>query len=766
MKFKLKFLKPYKASDSGGRKRTLFFNIITGLLFVVILSYLLYIPPQKTVVDKDLKAGEIVEEDIVIKKDITVEDEKSTAQKREEAVANVIPIYEYDTEKQSTTRDLINDWFALIRQAKKQYIRSRTNKELNSIKENIEKKFGLEISIARLKGILDADIFSRNRLDLNELLKFVKSIDEKKIVTSRIGIRKSPQGTIRIASKGIEPVILKVEDLLDLKEVETALDNFLKERKLNDRDRQRIAAILMEFIDINTAYSMNLTREEETRVRSSVNPVLITLKTGQVILRRGDEVSAEDARFLQLVADAEKIREPGLSNFFLIMAILGFLSFFGRKFFKIWKSDSINRDKLLLVTGATLILSAAIYRLSLFLFPIILRNISIIEINYNIKSIYYAVPFGFGALIIAFTFTMQSAVVFSIVNAIAGAVACDWDFRMGMYILLGSLTVCYGIEYYQRLKRSPIIKAAVFWLLPANIVVIVLLNVTGGNTVLELLTIDVAMGIVSAIFALILASFIIPIWEIWFDLITELKLIELSNLNLPIFREMLEKAPGTYHHSQMVASLAEAAALDLDRIPLLVTTMALYHDIGKIDNPHLFTENHTIYKNPHDNFSPRESAKNITTHIPDGMERANKIKLPDIIKSSITQHHGNKLVRFFFNKAREMSSIDVDEIDETAFRYQGEKPQNIENAIIMLADQVEAATKSLGAPDEEEIKNVIQEIISANIEENQFDECEGLTFKALNIIAGSFHQKLSSIYHMRVSYPGFDFKEKKENNKK
>ncbi|MCK4762265.1 MAG: HDIG domain-containing protein [Candidatus Aminicenantes bacterium] len=763
MKFKLKFLKPDKASSANGRKRASFFTIFSGLLFVVVLSYLLYIPPQKTVVDSDLKAGDMVAEDIVIKKDISIEDEKSTARKRDDEVANVIPIYEYYTEKQPGTGDLIKDWFTLIRQSRKQYIRGRNNKELNRIKESIEKKFGLEIPAGRLKNILDSNIFSR--IELNELLKFIKSMDEKKIITSKIGARKSRRDTIRIVSKGVEPIILKVEELLDLKEVEIALDNFLNEQKFKARDRERISAILMEFIDINTAYSMNLTQEEGVRVLSGISPMLIKLKTGRVILRKGEEVTADQARMIHLIAAVEKKRQPGLSNFFLIMAVLGFLSFFGRKFFKVWKSDSINKDKLLLVTGATLIVSAAIYRISLFLFPIILKNISIIEINYNIKSIYYAVPFGFGALIIAFTFTMQSAVVFSFVNAIIGAVACNWDFRIALYILLGNLAVCYGIEYYQRLKRSPIIKAAVFWLLPANIVLIVLLNLTGDNTVLELLSIDVAMGILSSIFALVLASFIIPIWEIWFSLVTELKLIELANLNLPIFREMLEKAPGTYHHSQMVASLAEAAAQDLGRIPLLVTTMALYHDIGKIDSPHLFTENHTIYKNPHDNFSPRESAKNIITHIPDGIERANKIKLPEIVKSSILQHHGTKLVRFFFDKARQMSSIEVDEIDETAFRYQGEKPQNIENAIIMLADQVEAATKSLGAPDEEEIKNVIEEIISVNIEENQFDECEGLTFKALNIIAGSFHQKLSSIYHMRISYPGFDFTEKKENNK-
>ena len=145
-------------------------------------------------------------------------------------------------------------------------------------------------------------------------------------------------------------------------------------------------------------------------------------------------------------------------------------------------------------------------------------------------------------------------------------------------------------------------------------------------------------------------------------------------------------------------------------------------------------ENHAIYDNPHENLTPKESANNIISHINNGLERA-----------------------------REMKLSDASEIDENLYRYPGEKPKNIENAIIMLADQVEAASKSLSSPSDDEIKNVIQKIIDSNIEEKQFDQCDGLTLKALNIIGNAFYKKLSSIYHMRISYPGFNFKENGEN---
>jgi putative nucleotidyltransferase with HDIG domain len=408
--------------------------------------------------------------------------------------------------------------------------------------------------------------------------------------------------------------------------------------------------------------------------------------------------------------------------------------------------------------GATLIVSAIVYRVSVFLFPIIVRNLGI-EVNYDMESIFFAIPFGFGALAMAFIFNLHSAVIFSFVNMIIGGIVCQWDYKIALYILVGNLGISFGIEYYQRLKRSPVIKAAILRLLPLNVLMILVFNLTKPDITLQRLSADLLMGFLAAMFATLLAAFIIPLWETIFKLVTDLKLIELTNLNLPIFREMLEKAPGTYHHSQMVASLAETAALDLDLSPQLVTAMALYHDLGKIDNPHFFTENHTVYKNPHDNLPPRESSKNIIAHIPDGLERAVKLKLPDAVSSSILQHHGTKVVRFFYDKAREMSSVESDGFDDKGFRYEGEKPKNVENAIIMLADQVEAASKSLASPTDEEIKNVIRMIINVNMDENQFDECEGLTFKALNIIANSFHRKLSSIYHMRVSYPGFDFKD-------
>lgn len=761
MPIKLNFFKSYTIDhiDQGKiKKRFSLATLVSGIILVALISYVLYTPKEEVISDYSLQEGDIVKDDIVIKKDISIIDKEKTEKKRKEATDKIEPVYEYWGENETKTRNLVNQWFQLMREYRKEYIKNP--RELPRLKERLARELGLEVPEDKLQNLFKTDFFSN--VDLDGIQQYIKSLYDKRIVNSLTAAQKSTRGTIKLAFPNRPSISLKLEEIYDLKSTRVALAWFVKRLAFTPSSEtitDFITSQLMEFIDINISYSKNLTAAEERGISESIDPVMIKLKADKIILRKGDEVKPEDMRLLRLISSNDKSSAEMISAFYLIAIIICFLGVFGRKFYRIWITGGINRDKIFLVTSTSLILSALVYRGSLFLFPLILKNTSL-HLSYDINSIYFAIPFGFSVLVIAFVFNLQSAVIFSFVNALFGGIICEWDFKIFLYILLGNLAVSYGIEYYQRLKRSPIIKASLLWLMPINIVLIMLFQLTNPDFDLRLLSLNVLMGVFSALISPILANFLIPVWESIFRLVTELKLVEITNQNLPIFREMLEKAPGTYHHSLMVASLSEATAQDLGLSSQLVRAMALYHDIGKVDNPHFFTENHTIYLNPHDNLPPRDSAKNIISHIPDGLERANKIKLPPMVLSAISQHHGTKLVRYFYDKAREMSSVDSEEFDNKVFRYPGEKPQSIENAVIMLADQVEAASKSLAAPTDEEIKNVIRKIIDANIEENQFDECEGLTFKALQTIANSFFKKLSSIYHMRISYPGFDFKER------
>jgi putative nucleotidyltransferase with HDIG domain len=736
---------PEKGSSSLGK-------LLIGAFFVCSIAYLSYMPPARSIKNAGFKSGDIAGEDIVIRKDMTVEDKEMTQQNRRKALANLAPVYEFNEQKVAGSQMLLNEWFKFFKDIRKELPLKKQS--LAGIRDRISENFGLEMPPATISKLIQSNTFAK--IDLNPLLLEIKNWEEKGILLSKIGIPKGNGDLITIYNEKKGYYQAKLSDFYDLNDIDGNLKSFFANSRLDEREKEIIKPILLEFISINVSFSKVLTRLEEEKTLALVNPVFIHLKKGKIVLRRGDEINKDHLHLIHLIAAEEKTSSQKLPGIFLILAVLSILFFFFWQLNSLTKTGGINRNRLNFVSGMTFIASAVIYRLTLFIYPLILKNVTL-DIHVDGSGLIYGIPFAVGSLIIAFLFDLQSAVIFSFINAIIGGFICDWNFPILLFVLAGNLAVAFGVEYYQRLKRSTILKAGFFWLVPVNILTTLMFALTGEDASWSKVAFYVILGILSALLSALIANFMIPLWEVIFKLVTDLKLVEITNLNLPVFREMLEKAPGTYHHSQMVASLAEAAAQELELSPLLVRAMALYHDLGKIDNPQFFTENQSVYEDPHGQLTPLDSAKVIISHIPQGLEKAERLKLPKKVMQAISQHHGTKRVKYFYDKARELQAGEMDDFDENMFRYPGRKPQQIEEAIIMLADQVEAASKSLSAPDDRDIRNVVEKIIASDISENQFDECDGLTFKALRTIAGSFYGKLASIYHQRVAYPGFDF---------
>lgn len=759
MNFDLELKKKKRQPAVAEKGKSSLGKLLIGIAFIAIISYISYQPPLKTIIDSTLKVGDIATDDIVIRKDMTVEDKEMTEVNRQKARANLIPVYEFNEQKIASSQMLLNEWFKYFMGVRKEWAKGRL--KLGQVRSQISGNFGLELSTAGINVLLKGNVFGK--IDLNRLLQEITNWEERGILFSKIGIPKGRDDLITIYSEKRGYSQIKLAELFDLNEIKDKLNVFLKNSALKGNEKEILAPILLEYISVNVSFSEILTRLQEEKTLALVNPVLIQLKKNKIIQRRGDEISKDHLRLVNLIKAEEKTSSNKIPGIFLIFTILGILFYFFWRLHALTKIGGINRLKLDFVSAMTFIACAVSYRLSLFVYPLILNSIAL-SINIDNVGMVYGIPFAVGSLLIAFLFSLQSAVNFSIVNAIISGIICDWNFNIMLFVLAGNLAVAFGIEFYQRLKRSSILKAGFFWLLPVNMMTTLMFALTEDNYSWRTITFFVVMGILSALLSVFIANFMIPLWEVMFKVVIDLKLVEITNLNLPVFREMLEKAPGTYHHSQMVASLAEAAAQELQLSPILLRAMALYHDIGKIDSPQFFTENSSVYENPHTQLTPRDSAKIIIAHISAGLEKADSLKLPQKIAQAIAQHHGTKLVKFFYEKAKEINAKHLDDFDENMFRYPGKKPQEIEQAIIMLADQVEAASKSLSAPNDQDIKNVIEQIISTDSAENQFDECQDLTFKALNIIAGSFYNKLAAIYHQRIAYPGFDFKKENSND--
>jgi putative nucleotidyltransferase with HDIG domain len=275
------------------------------------------------------------------------------------------------------------------------------------------------------------------------------------------------------------------------------------------------------------------------------------------------------------------------------------------------------------------------------------------------------------------------------------------------------------------------------------------------------------MGILGGILSGSLAFLLLPVFENVFDFLTQTKLLELMNTDLPIFKHMAAEAPGSYQHSLTVASLAERAAEEIKLDPMLVKAGALYHDIGKIKRPEYFIENRIENPDMHKDLKPSMSTLVIINHVKEGVELAKKLKLPEKIREIIAQHHGRSLMRFFFQKAKEKYDPEMHKIGEESYRYAGPIPKSKEAALIMLSDSVEAAARSLKTPSLPSLRRVITEIFNNYIQDGQLDDCY-FSFKELQAIASTFLSTLYSIYHPRVEYPGFDFEMKKttEKNKK
>lgn len=237
-------------------------------------------------------------------------------------------------------------------------------------------------------------------------------------------------------------------------------------------------------------------------------------------------------------------------------------------------------------------------------------------------------------------------------------------------------------------------------------------------------------------------------YEKLFGLVSDVSLLELTDTNSPLLKELSDKSPGTFHHSLNVANLAESCANEIGANSMLARVGALYHDIGKMNNPTYFTENQSTGTNPHDELSPRESAKIIIDHVINGIEIAKKNNLPDRVIDFIRTHHGTSRVRYFYNKQKELNL----EFDISEFKYKGPKPFSKETAILMMCDSVEAASKSLKNPTSVKINNFVDSIISSQIEMDQFLN-SNITFKEIESIKKVLKHKLANIYHLRIEYP-------------
>ncbi len=360
----------------------------------------------------------------------------------------------------------------------------------------------------------------------------------------------------------------------------------------------------------------------------------------------------------------------------------------------------------------------------------------------------YAIPLASISMLVAILINPGVAVMITVIMSFYLAILAGVKFDLALTLLAGGIIGINSVLNVR--KRRDLTKAGVLIGL-AEMVCIVSVGLINFISINQLV-VDSLWGLASGIVSAIVVSGVLPIFEMAFGLTTNISLLELSDLNQPILKELVMKAPGTYHHSLLVGNLAESAAEVVGANSLLARVGAYFHDIGKLRMAPYFSENQTYTENKHDNLSPKISSLIIINHVKEGADLARKYKLGQPIIDIISQHHGNDLVHFFYHRALEQQDEENPKVEAVDFRYPGPRPQSKEAAIVMLADAVEAASRTLQQPNPTKIQGLVGRIINNKFIDGQLDGC-ALTLKDLHDISGVFTHILTGIFHSRVEYP-------------
>lgn len=733
----------FSAEKAGKRDRFI-------LLLVTAFILTLFIAPHHHEPSTVYKSGQIAVSDVRASRDYLVEDRKLTLEKQSEATSRTPNIYSYSDSIPQNSILALKKSISLL--ATIENIQNDADREQG--RKLFSGSLGVEVTAPELNVLLRQKIDAQLYAELERVLRKIYS---KKVVMDRHLFLSDQLSGISLAGKNGEPLqdMSPRDELLDIEQARKILLTTRLYSAESSAQQKVVKTIMARMLKPSLVFNREQTESLRTAAAQSVKPVLLQVKRGEMIVRDGDRVSAEQE--IKLAGMALETTFMGrLSSvvgvFGIVLVILYFPYRFALK--NIRKFRPSYKDILLLA-----ILTSGHFLLLKILFlitpPLLVAFPSIDTVDY-----FFLFPFAASAIIVRIFINSEVALVFAAICApLAGLMY--GSLPVVFYSLLGSVIGAHGVRHCD--NRS-IVFTAGFKVSIVNISLALSFQLLGQNFFSVQTVYVLVFAFIAGIAAAVLASGAIPLLESLFHYTTDIKLLELTNLNSPVLRELMVRAPGTYHHSVVVGNLVEAAAEAINANPLLARVAAYYHDIGKISKAQYFIENQSGGENRHDKLSPSMSALILIAHVKEGGELAKQHRLGQPIAEIIRQSHGTALIKYFYQKAVEQA-LPGQIIDEHEFRYPGPKPQTREAGLVLLGDAVEAASRTLVDSSPARIQGMVQKIINNIFIDGQLDECE-LTLKNLHEIAWSFNQILTGIHHQRIDYPQTAYKEKNPGGKK
>jgi putative nucleotidyltransferase with HDIG domain len=709
--------------------------------------------------------GDVAEKDIKASSDILIENEELTEKAREKVVKDIPYIYDFDP----SASDLTFRFKEVMAEARDVYNRSgkddstvmsdeKSLPDITEERELVKGRFFKVLEIAPDETMFKKLIKNRFSVALEEaVIGLVSQVFNNGVVGNKEVLMSHAQKGIIL--QGLhsqeESVIADMNRFYDIEEAKAFIKSqrsILSKEIQSPEQVDLIIKMAISLIKPNVTFNKRETEVRKEEAQESVKPSYYKIKKGEMLVREGERIEPE--HILKLTAEAESAGQPDILSRVPGMAVmLGFL-FATIYLAGLIKYKPSHRDIRDLFFNALTLLTLFIF---IWAYSFVGEEISRGFHFLNQKTLMYGMPVACGAMLVAIFHGIGIAATFSLIISVLASLIIEGQVEFFVYFFISSLTAAYGVREYH--ERGVLIKTGVKVGL-VNMVLCLSIETIYGSLYSMEAVVAVTASFIGGILVGVISTGIVPLIEMAFGFTTDIKLLELANLDQPLLRELMVQSPGTYHHSVIVSNMVEATAKAIQANPLLAKVSAYYHDIGKMKKPLYFIENQGGGENKHEKLAPSMSSLVLISHVKDGVELARDFKLGWEIIDIIQQHHGKSLITYFYQKAKEHAFTKgsrTAQVKEEDFRYPGPKPQTKEAGLVMLADMIEAATRSLADPTPARIQGIVQKMINQAFSDGQLDECE-LTLKDLHEIAKSFNKTLSGIFHQRIEYPETNIK--------
>ena len=735
-----------------------------GILGTVAVLFSIILFPNLVITRHQYNLGDVAERDIKSPRDFFIEDQAATEINRRQSVDNVLTVYDYDSDLFRVMTRKVAAVFAEMRAAADVQDNPQTQQPNsngssgamtdaadNPSKSAIaDKRKYLEekLTIRVTEGAYNALEKAEFSIEISDLInRILQEILSNGVVTNKeILLKESEKGIIlRNVSTKKEQKLNQLKKIYGLDQAKTMV-RIVGQPLLSELDYgllNLVVDFVQRLIQPNITLNRSETQERKNKSAAEIKPVLNKIKAGEMLLREGELVTEVQLLKLQTLETQTKkeqvfLTSIGAAMLFICLLITTYILHLNQP-----GRLTAQHNKSLLFMASVFLTFFFLAELSFKLSEALTQSSAI---PIHMSSIWFGIPLAAGAMIICVFMGVTIATPLAAVMAVSFAVIFENSLTIFLYFLINGTMAAYWIRHCRE-RKVFITTGAKLGLL--NILLVTSIDFYLAELSGAKLMWDWAFGFLGGMGAGIVAAGIVPLVEIAFGYTTDISLLELASLDRPILRRLMIEAPGTYHHSVIVGSLVEAAASEIGANHLLAKVCGYYHDIGKIQKPLYFIENQKSGVNKHDHLAPSMSSLILISHVKDGVEIAGKNKLGHLIIDTIRQHHGTSIIKYFYEKARQQKGDGSVNIDN--FRYAGPKPQTREAGLVMLADVVEAASRTLDDPTPSRIKGLVQNLINNIFFDGQLDECE-LTLKDLHKIANSFDKILYGIHHHRIEY--------------